>query len=64
MNWLRAKICDWFHVGGDIKRDGNGCINWQCRTCDRWAEPVPFRDEQRQIDADIAAAIRARGGDD
>ncbi len=32
-------------------------INWQCRTCGRWADPVPEETERRVIDADI----RARG---
>ena len=57
----REKWCDWFHAGGDIKRDPTGCINWQCRTCGRWGEPVSLDREKSQIDSDIAAAIRARG---
>lgn len=57
MKWLKLKWCDWFHAGGDIKRDANERINWQCRTCGRWADPVPEETERRVIDADI----RARG---
>jgi len=53
MNWFKQKWCDWFHGGGDIKRDANGCINWQCRTCGRWGNPVPKETERRVIDADL-----------
>jgi hypothetical protein len=60
MNWLKNKICDWFHVGGDVKRDYSGRINWQCRTCDRWAEPVDLATELLIVEADIRKAIRAR----
>ena len=46
---LTAKICDWFHGGGDIKRDEYDRINWQCRKCGRWADPVSIEDEQATI---------------
>ena len=61
MKWLKDKLCNLFHAGGDIKRDRNGCINWQCRTCGRWADPVDERTEERIVEADIRKAIRARG---
>jgi hypothetical protein len=61
MKWLQGKLCDWFHAGGDIKRDHNGCINWQCRTCGRWGAPVDRQTEERIVEADIRRAIRARG---
>lgn len=40
MNWIKHKLCDWFHAGGRIKRDEQGRINWQCDTCGRWGTPV------------------------
>jgi len=47
--------CDWFHAGGDVKRDDAGKVNWQCRTCSRWGEPVSLTVEQWQLDAAIEA---------
>ena len=61
MNWLKNKICDWLHAGGDIKRDYSGRINWQCRTCSRWGEPVDPQTELLIVAADIRKAIRDRG---
>ena len=55
MKWLTDWICDWFHEGGDIKRDCHDQINWQCRTCGRWGEPVDKQTEERIVDADIRA---------
>ena len=43
--------CDWFHGGGDIKRDDQGRINWQCRKCGSWADPVTLKDEAAVVDA-------------
>ena len=59
MNWLKKKLCDWFHAGGDVKRDYSGRINWQCRTCHRWGEPVDPQTERLIVDADIRKAIQA-----
>lgn len=66
MSWLKNKICDWFRAGGDIKRDCYGRINWQCRSCYRWAEPVDPQTELLMTAAHIKEAIikeviRARG---
>lgn len=61
MNWLKNKLCDWFHAGGDIKRDYVGRINWQCRTCLRWADPVEQQTERLIIDRSIKEAILAKG---
>lgn len=44
-DYLTVKMCDWFHGGGDIKRDASDRINWQCRLCGRWAGPVSKIDE-------------------
>jgi hypothetical protein len=52
----REAWCSWTHGGGDIKRDSVGRINWQCRRCGRWADPVPLTEEA----AMTASAIRAR----
>jgi hypothetical protein len=61
MNWLKNKLCDWFHAGGDIKRDCHGRINWQCRTCSRWADPVDPQTARLITDNAIEEAILARG---
>jgi len=42
--------CDWFH-GGDIKRDKQDRINWQCRKCGRWSDPVPPEVEAAAVNA-------------
>lgn len=60
MNWLKNKLCDWFHAGGDIKRDCYGQINWQCRTCSRWGQPVDLQTERLITDNAIRESIRAR----
>ena len=61
MDLMKILWCDWMHAGGDIKRDPSGQINWQCRTCGRWEDPVPADVEKRVVDADI---VRAGGSDD
>jgi len=61
MNWLKNKLCDWFHAGGDIKRDCYGRINWQCRTCSRWAQPVDLQTERLITDNAIRESILERG---
>ena len=61
MKWLTNKICDWFHKGGDIKRDSYGRINWQCRTCKRWNDAVDKQTEKIITDAHIKAHIHTRG---
>ena len=38
--FLRLIWCDLVHRGGDIKHDPSGKINWQCRKCGRWCDPV------------------------
>lgn len=44
----RVTVCQWLHGGGDIKRDEQGRINWQCRRCGRWSShPVPRDKEPR-----------------
>ena len=53
MHALRRWICDWTHGGGQIKRDADGRINWQCNKCEAWADPVSLEDEQRMTDAHI-----------
>lgn len=53
--WLKKKICQWFHGGGDINRDDQGRINWQCRKCGRWSDnPVPLIEENRVVGNEIA----------
>ena len=34
---LSMLICDLFHEGGIVKHDKNDRVNWQCKTCGRWA---------------------------
>lgn len=47
-------ICDWFHGGGDVKRDPQNRINWQCRKCGRWSsQPVELETENRIINSHI-----------
>jgi len=60
MNWIKTKLCDWFHGGGRIKRDQQGRINWQCDTCGRWGTPVEKEDEDRMIDRHISEATARR----
>lgn len=45
--------CGWTHGGGDIKRDPYMRINWQCRKCGRWAEPVDLQTERLIVERDI-----------
>ena len=56
MTYFLTLWCSWFHGGGDIRRDSLGRINWQCRKCGRWSDPVPLDHEKKLTDA----AIRAR----
>lgn len=55
LNWFRETWCDLFHAGGEITRDRQGRINWRCRTCGRWATPVPLDEERRVIDRELEA---------
>ena len=64
IEFFKEKICTYFHGGGRIKRDDFGRINWQCDKCGRWGDPVPLKDESRQIDADIETAISVRSKHD
>ena len=51
--------CSWTHGGGDIKRDEQGRINWQCRKCKRWADnPVTLTDEEDLINNAIKGKIK------
>lgn len=61
---MKNLICSWFHGGGDIKRDELGRINWQCRKCGRWGDPVPLEVEQRQTAKDIIKSLKARENND
>lgn len=61
---MKNFICSWFHGGGDIKRDELGRINWQCRKCGRWADPIPLEVEHRQTAKDIIKSVKARGNND
>jgi len=57
--WLKQQWCSLMHMGGRIKRDDQGRINWQCDTCGMWGDPVPIDDEMRHINRDINAHIKA-----
>lgn len=49
--------CAWTHGGGQIKRDEQGRINWQCNKCGRWSPyPVPLKDEHEVINRHLAEA--------
>jgi len=50
MKLLRNAWCDLMHGGGSVIRDELGRINWQCKKCGRWANPVPHGDERRMLD--------------
>ena len=49
MNW----VCSWLHGGGDIKRDSQGRINWQCRKCGRWSDAIPIADENYLVEKEL-----------
>ncbi len=51
LDGLRSEWCSLTHGGGFILRDPLGRINWQCKKCGRWANPVPLNDEKRVVDA-------------
>ncbi len=57
-NWFAMKWCDLFHVGGDIKLDCHDRINWQCRSCGRWAEPVDKQVERLMTEQAIKNKAR------
>lgn len=57
--FLKRFWCDWFHGGGDIKRDKRDRINWQCRKCGRWADPVTPGDEVAVASAGLEQLERA-----
>lgn len=57
-DWIAKQWCSWTHGGGDIKRDLQGRINWQCRKCGRWADPVSHETEARVIATDIRQATK------
>jgi hypothetical protein len=50
MNKFKTFWCSWFHGGGDIKRDAQDRINWQCRKCGRWSVPVDQKEEARAVE--------------
>ena len=54
MMWMKEFWCNMAHGGGDVKRDPQGRINWQCGKCGRWSDPVASDDEKELIDRDIA----------
>ena len=60
ISWLSKKTCDWFHAGGDIKRDPYGRINWQCRTCERWGIPVDKQTERLITEAAIRSKLKEK----
>jgi hypothetical protein len=57
-NWLKVQWCDWFHGGGQIKRDEHGRINWQCDKCGRWADSVEVEEERKMTDSYIIDALK------
>ena len=57
---LREWWCSWFHGGGNIKSDCYDRINWQCRKCGRWAQPVDKQTEDLIINADIKAKLKEK----
>ena len=57
---MKNFICSWFHGGGSIKRDPLGRINWQCKKCGRWADPVPLEQEKRMTDRAIEAKLKEK----
>ena len=59
---LREIWCGLAHGGGNVKRDAEGRINWQCSTCGRWSTPVPLDVERNVIDRDIAERRKQKGG--
>ena len=56
---LKTRWCNLFHGGGQIKRDDEGRINWQCSKCLRWSDPVD-KETERLIMVVIDAAIEAK----
>jgi len=50
----------WRFHDGDIKRDCYGRINWQCRDCGRWGEPVDAQTERLMIERDVAAKLKEK----
>lgn len=58
MTLIKEFWCSWAHGGGNIKRDSQGRINWQCRKCGRWAAPVPLEQEKRMTDRAIQAKLK------
>ena len=59
LDWIAKKWCYSFH-GGDIKRDCYGRINWQCRSCGRWGEPVDKQTERLITDRAIEAKLKEK----
>jgi len=56
LEWLSKAWCAWVHVGGDVRRDPEGRINWQCRQCGRWSDhPVSPIEEAWVLDTEISA---------
>lgn len=60
IEWVERHWCSWTHGGGQIKRDDQGCINWQCDKCGRWADPVPLDQERQMVEGDVDAKIAER----
>ena len=59
MDKFKTFWCSWFHGGGDIKRDAQDRINWQCRKCGRWSVPVDPKEEARAVEQ----ALKERNND-
>lgn len=58
--FISVVICDFFHIGGTIKRNNLERINWQCDTCGRWANnPVSIKDETLQVNKQISTYIHS-----
>ena len=57
---LNTLWCDLFHGGGQIKRDDDGRINWQCNKCLRWSDPVDTMTERLITDAAIKAKLKEK----
>jgi hypothetical protein len=60
MGKFKTFWCSWFHGGGDVKRDAQDRINWQCRKCGRWSVPVTQEEEE---DAAIEESLKERNND-
>jgi len=58
--WLAEIWCELFHRGGDIKRDSEGRINWQCAKCGRWGTSVTDLEEDELLSQYLADKERKK----